>query len=63
MTDAPRPPGLQEWIARYGGYASIPWDKWDAAVAAYQARRREVLATEIAQSARGRAKQAIGGGK
>lgn len=25
-------PDLQEWVARYGGYPNIPWDKWDAAI-------------------------------
>jgi hypothetical protein len=25
-------PDLQEWLARYGGYWEIPWDRWDAAM-------------------------------
>ena len=37
---SPRPPDLQEWIARYGGRPNIPWDKWDAAIAEYQRARR-----------------------
>ena len=49
MTDAPQPPDLQEWVARYGGYTNIPWSEWDAAVSEYQAKRREVLAAELAQ--------------
>jgi len=48
-TDGLSAPDLQEWVARYGGYTNIPWDKWDAAVAEYQAKRREVLAAELAQ--------------
>ena len=49
MTDAPQPPDLQELVARYGGYTNIPWSEWDQAVAEYQAKRREVLAAELAQ--------------
>jgi hypothetical protein len=36
-----RPPDLQEWIEKYGGYQNIPWDQWDRMNAEYQARRRE----------------------
>jgi len=49
MTDptdfAPRP-DLQEWVARYGGYPNIPWDKWDAAMAAWEKARRDRLLDE-----------------
>jgi hypothetical protein len=38
-----KPPDLQEWVARYGGYQQIPWDEWDQAVADYQAQRRLAL--------------------
>jgi hypothetical protein len=27
-------PSLEEWIARYGGRARIPWAEWDRAVEA-----------------------------
>jgi hypothetical protein len=46
-TDRPMPPDLQAWIAKYGGYHKIPWAEWDAAVAAYQRERRDVLIAEI----------------
>jgi hypothetical protein len=36
----PRAPDLQEWVARYGGYQSIPWAEWDAAMAAWHRARR-----------------------
>ena len=41
-------PDLQEWVRRYGGYWNIPWDKWDAAVAAYEIERRAYLAMPTA---------------
>jgi len=44
MSDSP--PNLQEWVARYGGYANIPWAEWDRANAEWQERRREVLRGE-----------------
>jgi hypothetical protein len=42
MTDDtyPKPPDLQEWVARYGGYPNIPWAEWDQAVAAWHLARR-----------------------
>ena len=43
---SPRPPDLQEWILRHGGYASIPWDKWDAAIAEYKRERRVARALQ-----------------
>jgi hypothetical protein len=33
-------PSLEEWIARYGGRARIPWADWDRAVEAWKAERR-----------------------
>jgi hypothetical protein len=33
-------PSLEEWIARYGGRARIPWAEWDRAVEAWKAERR-----------------------
>jgi hypothetical protein len=48
-----RPPDLQEWIARYGGYLLIPWGDWDRAVAEYHERRRDELAAELRESRRG----------
>jgi hypothetical protein len=33
-------PNLEEWIARYGGRARIPWAEWDRAVEAWKAERR-----------------------
>jgi hypothetical protein len=35
-----KPPDLQEWIGRYGGYDKIDWEAWDRANAEYQAERR-----------------------
>src|SRR5205807_3776147 len=32
-------PNLEEWIARYGGRARIPWADWDRAVEAWKAER------------------------
>jgi hypothetical protein len=49
---SPRPPDLQEWILRHGGYASIPWDKWDAAIAEYKRERRAVFVAELEASKR-----------
>jgi hypothetical protein len=44
MTDDDlKPPDLQEWVAKYGGYENIPWDLWDAANEEYQTRRREQI--------------------
>ena len=34
-----KPPDLQEWVAKYGGYWKIPWNEWDAAVKRYQELR------------------------
>jgi hypothetical protein len=36
----PAQPSLEEWIARYGGRARIPWAEWDRAVEAWKAERR-----------------------
>jgi hypothetical protein len=47
---SPRPPDLQEWVLRHGGYASIPWDKWDAAIAEYKRERRAVFVAELEAS-------------
>ena len=47
---SPRPPDLQEWIARYGGRPNIPWDKWDAAIAEYKRERRAVFVAELEAS-------------
>ena len=33
-------PNMEEWIARYGGRARIPWPEWDRAVEAWKAERR-----------------------
>ena len=33
-------PNMEEWIARYGGRARIPWAEWDRAVEAWKAERR-----------------------
>jgi hypothetical protein len=55
MVEPMKAPNLQEWTARYGGYANIPWAEWDAAVAAWQEWRREQLKRDQAESARLRA--------
>jgi hypothetical protein len=49
MKDDPKPPDLQEWVARHGGYNRIPWDQWDKAMAEYQQARREILLQEISR--------------
>ena len=36
----PRPPDLQEWVERYGGYWNIPWAEWDAAMQEWHRQRR-----------------------
>ena len=36
----PKPPDLQEWVLRYGGYWNIPWDEWDVQVAQWEVDRR-----------------------
>ena len=33
-------PNIEEWIARYGGRACIPWTEWDRAVEEWKAERR-----------------------
>ena len=33
-------PNMEEWIARYGGRARIPWAEWDRAVEDWKAERR-----------------------
>ena len=33
-------PNMDEWIARYGGRAHIPWTEWDRAVEEWKAARR-----------------------
>jgi hypothetical protein len=33
-------PNMEEWIARYGGRARIPWAEWDRAVEEWKAERR-----------------------
>jgi hypothetical protein len=33
-------PNMDEWIARYGGRARIPWTEWDRAVEEWKAGRR-----------------------
>ena len=33
-------PNMDEWIARYGGRARIPWTDWDRAVEEWKAGRR-----------------------
>lgn len=42
----PRPPDLQEWLHRHGGYWCIPWHEWDALVAEYHSHRRAIGARE-----------------
>jgi hypothetical protein len=37
-------PSLEEWIARYGGRARIPWAEWDRALEAWKADRRAEFA-------------------
>jgi hypothetical protein len=52
--DRPKPPDLQEWIRRFGGYHNIPWPEWDAANAEYQCARRDYLpAVEMSPRKRG----------
>jgi hypothetical protein len=42
ISSRPNPfPDLQEWVVKYGGYWRIPWDEWDAAVAAARAKMNE----------------------
>jgi hypothetical protein len=36
----PKPPDLQEWIAKYGGYWNIPWKEYDDAMRLYHEKRR-----------------------
>jgi hypothetical protein len=36
----PAQPNLEEWIARYGGRARIPWADWDRALEEWKAARR-----------------------
>jgi hypothetical protein len=31
---------MEEWIARYGGRARIPWAEWDRAVEDWKSERR-----------------------
>jgi hypothetical protein len=38
-----KPPDLQEWIARYGGYHKIDWEAWDRAVELWLAAYRQEL--------------------
>jgi hypothetical protein len=33
-------PNMEEWIARYGGRARIPWTEWDRAVEDWKSERR-----------------------
>ena len=33
-------PNLEEWAARYGGRARIPWLEWDRALEAWKAEQR-----------------------
>ena len=33
-------PNMEQWIARYGGRARIPWTEWDRAVEEWKAERR-----------------------
>jgi hypothetical protein len=44
--DTVRPPDLQEWVRRYGGYNRIDWEAWDRANAEYQAERRAMYQRE-----------------
>ena len=41
-----RPPDLQEWVARYGGYDKINWEAWDAAVKLWRAAYQQELQRE-----------------
>jgi hypothetical protein len=53
MTEKPRPPDLQELVARFGGYNKITpeaWAEYDRQMAEYHTKRREVLARERAES-------------
>jgi len=43
----PRPPDLQIWIAKYGGYWKIPWHLWDEAMAVWQFTRRRYTAGTV----------------
>jgi hypothetical protein len=47
MIGDPKPPDLQEWTARYGGYRRIPWDQWDKAVEDWRRARRAVIQDEV----------------
>jgi len=38
----PKPPDLQEWVARYGGYWKIDWVAWDEAIAQWREAMRHV---------------------
>jgi hypothetical protein len=52
---SPRPPDLQELVARFGAYNRITpeaWVEWDRAVADYHVRRRDLLAREREESRR-----------
>lgn len=48
-SDPPKPPDLQDWIARFGGHRNIPWDQWDTAVEEYQIERRIHMTGYIAE--------------
>jgi hypothetical protein len=46
----PRPPDLQELVARHGGYDKITpeaWAKYDCAMADWHVRRREAIARDL----------------
>jgi hypothetical protein len=50
--DRPKPPDLQEWIAKHGAYWQIPWHEWDAVTAMYQNDRRAYLGGPISKEDR-----------
>jgi len=39
----PKPPDLQEWVARYGGYWKIPWPEWDEAISQWREAMRQLI--------------------
>jgi hypothetical protein len=41
--DQPKPPDLQEWATRYGGYGKVDWEEWDRAMADYQSELKRRL--------------------
>ncbi len=55
----PKPPDLQQWIEKYGGYWNIPWPEWDAANIEYQHFYRAGLARPPGEANRNAVKRRV----